>query len=118
MKPPMFLLNQQVQLRSFAGTNSLGEKIYTTINTLDPLSIVSYESTTGTYTVRGRFEPSVATDRQNDRQDTRYIATLFILGTDVPTETIIIFENNKYIVSECVKHYDLNGISYLEVLLS
>jgi hypothetical protein len=118
MKPPMFLLNHQVTLRSFQATNALGEKIYTTISTLDPTSIISYDAGTGTYLVRGRFEPSVATDRQSDKQDTRYIATLFILGTDIPTESVVIFENNKYIVSECVKHYDLNSISYLEVLLS
>lgn len=117
MKPPKWLFGQQVDIRAFVGTDSHGEKVYTNIGGIDASMIVS-SLPTGTVTIKCRFEPTVQANRQPEGQTKAYVATLFTLGTDVPAESVVIYEDKKYIVSECIKHTDLKGISYLEVLLS
>lgn len=116
--PPRFLFGHLVYLRAFAGKNAIGEKVYANSAVLDAWSVDSFSPNTGTYTIKARFEPTVNNSRQPDKSTKQYRATLFVLGTDIPTESVVIFEDNKYIVSECIKHTDLEGISYLEVLLS
>jgi hypothetical protein len=117
MKPPKFLFGHRVDIRAFVGTDSHGEKVYTNIEGIDASMIIS-SLPTGTVTIKCRFEPSVQASRQPEGQTKRFVATLFTLGTDVPAESVVIYENKKYIVGECIKHNDLKGISYLEVLLT
>jgi hypothetical protein len=117
MKPPRFLFNHTVDIRGFVGNDSSGNKIYTNISGIDASMIIS-SLPTGTVTIKCRFEPKITTVRSADGDDKTYIGSLFTFGTDIPTQSTVIFENKKYIVGECLKHYDLNGISYLEVLLT
>jgi hypothetical protein len=117
MKPPQWLFGQTAILKSFNAVNAFGEKVYNQITTLDPFTIVSYDSTNGEYTIKCRFEPSVASDRAPLDVTKSYIGTLFVLGTDIPTQSTIEFEGRKYIVGQCIKHYSPTGISHLEVLL-
>lgn len=117
MKPPQFLFGQQVKLKVFTGVNAFGEKVYNQITTLDPFTIVSYDSANGEYTIRCRFEPTVSTNRAPLDAQKQYTGTLFVLGTDIPTQSTIEFEGRKYIVGDCIKHYSPTGISHLEVLL-
>lgn len=120
IKPPKILFQHIVTLKSFEANNAVGEKVYTTIDTLDPWTILSYNNNNGEYTIRCRFEPTVSTTRSNTAEQKVYRGTLFMLGTDIPTQSTIKINgtNEKYIVGDVVKHYDLQGISYLEVLLT
>jgi hypothetical protein len=117
IKPPITLFGQQATLKVFAGNNAYGEKVYGVINTLDPSIVVSYNNSTGEYIIKCRFEPTISTARNPQQEQKTFVGSIFTLGTDIPTQSTIIFEGNKYIVADCVKHYSTIGISYLEVLL-
>lgn len=119
IKPPKFLFNHRLILKPHEANNAYGEKVYNNIDTLDPWAILSYNEANGEYLIRGRFEPTVTTSRSDTNEKKTYSGTLFILGTDLPTQSIIKIpgKSEKYIVSDVKKHYNLSGISYLEVLL-
>lgn len=116
MKPPKFLFQHLVEIRGFVANDAYGQKVYTNINGIDPSMIVS-SLPNGNVTIKCRFEPRIQTNRSQEQEQKQYIATLFTLGTDVPTQSTVIYEGKKYIVQECIKNTDLRGISYLEVLL-
>jgi hypothetical protein len=118
MKPPIYLFAQEVKLKSFTGITPFGEKAYTQINTLDTNIVKSYNPNNGEYIIKVRFEPKVVTSRQSLDESKQYRGTMFTLGTDIPTQSTVEFEGEKYIVGECIKHYSTIGISHLEVLLT
>ena len=117
MKPPKFLLNQRITIKGYVSNNSLGEKVYTNINGIDASMIVS-STPDGSVIILGRLEPTRSSVRLPNGEEKRFNAVMYTLGTDVPLQSTVIFENSKYIVTDCIKHFDLNGISYLEVLMS
>lgn len=120
IKPPKFLFNHKVIIKAFEANNAYGEKVYSTLDNLDPWSIVSFNSSNGEYIIRCRFEPTISTARGQLDETKTYRGTLFILGTDIPTQSTIKVEGSteKYIVGDVRKHYNLNGVAYLEVLLT
>lgn len=117
MKIPRFILNQLVTLKAYKGTDSSGAPVYDSISTIDPDCIISYDDSSKEYVVRGRFEPVEATKRNTMESDAEFRGTFFTLGTHVPPQSVLIFEGNKYIVTDCIKQYGLNSISHIEVTL-
>jgi hypothetical protein len=118
MKPPLYLFGQEAKLKVFVGVDSSGDKVYGEITTLDGSVIKSFDSTNGEYTIKCRFEPNNVTSRTQQKDQKNYVGSIFTLGTDIPTQSTFIFEGNKYIVGQCIKHYSTTGISHLEVLLT
>lgn len=118
IRPPLFLFGHQVTVKTYFANDAYGQKVYTQIDGLDPSIVLSYDSVNGQYIVKCRFEPNTVTNRRNDGEQKDYRARLFTLGTNIPTQSTIIYENEKYVVDECIKHTDLTSVSYLEVLLS
>ena len=118
MRIPKFLLNQNIILKAYVGINSNGEQVYGQITTLDSSCIINFDVTDGEYIIKGRLEPTRVSNRQSDREVKQFKATLFTLGTNIPPQSKVIYEGNKYVVSECLQVIGLNGISHLEVMLS
>jgi hypothetical protein len=117
MRIPQFLLNQQIILKAYLGTNSNGAQVYGEISTLDSSCIINFDESDGEYTIRARLEPAKVSIRQADRESSQFKAILFTLGTDIPTQSKIVYGGNKYIVAECMQVMSLDGISHLEVML-
>jgi hypothetical protein len=117
MNPPKFLFRHQISIKGYVANNSMGEKIYTNINGIDPTMIIS-SLPNGDVVFLGRFEPTRGSIRMGNGEEKKYIGAIYTLGTDIPLQSTITFENSKYVVTECVKHFDINGISYLEVFMS
>lgn len=117
MKPPKMLFQHEVTIRGYVGNNSLGEKVYTNIGGIDDSMIIS-SLPDGSVVFLGRLEPTRSSVRLPNGEEKRFNAVLYTLGTDIPLQSTVIYENSKYIVTDCIKHFDLNGISYLEVLMS
>lgn len=118
MKPPLFLFGQQAILKVFQANDAYGDKIYGEITTLDPTVVLNYDTTSGEYTIKCRFEPQISSVRNPDQEQKTFTGTIFTLGTDIPTQSELIFDGRTYIVGDCLKHYAPTGISHLEVLLT
>jgi hypothetical protein len=117
MRVPQFMLNQKVVLKAYVGIDSSGSQVYGQISTIDSSCILNFDVADGEYLIKARLEPARVSNRQADRETKQFKATLFTLGTNIPPQSKIVYEGNKYIVSECLQVVGLSGISHLEVML-
>jgi hypothetical protein len=115
---PLYLLNQTAKLKIYVGNNSNGEPVYGTAENLDNSVILAFNNSNGEYTIRCRLEPTKSSSRQPGKESISFRATLFTLGSDIPTLSKVIIDGDKYTVGDCIKRYGLNGLSHIEVLLT
>lgn len=117
MRIPSMLLNQTVILKAYIGTDSRGQQVYGTIDTLDSDSIVSFDEESGEYVIRCRFESTVSSDRQGQRETKDFTARMFVNGSNIPAQSRVIYEGKKYTVADCIQQYAMRGLSHIEVRL-
>lgn len=117
MKIPLFLLNQEITLMAYKGNNPHGEPIYGEITTLDTEIILTYESATKEYKIRGRIEPKIYGQRQQPGEDKIGRGTAWTLGTHIPVQSILKYNGQSYTVLNTKLQYAMNSISHLEVEL-